>query len=79
MDDVTALAASSGAKLGPKHRKVTAIKVFSQGFVCACGPDKVFIFLKSEDIHQYYVQVSFTLTKTFNISNEINDENNIDI
>ena len=58
-DEAAAIAVSSGGKLGPKHRKISAMNVFAAGFLCACGPDKVFIFMKSEDIHQYYAQVRF--------------------
>ncbi|KAK4327979.1 hypothetical protein Pmani_001593 [Petrolisthes manimaculis] len=41
---------------GPCHRRVTALVVFSGGFLCACGPDKIFVFQKSEDINEHYFQ-----------------------
>ncbi|XP_068201905.1 cilia- and flagella-associated protein 57 [Palaemon carinicauda] len=41
---------------GPRHRRVTALAVFHGGFLCACGPDKIFVFQKSEDINEHYIQ-----------------------
>ncbi|XP_076036542.1 cilia- and flagella-associated protein 57-like [Oratosquilla oratoria] len=47
----------TAAPLGPKHRRITVLSCFSGGFVCACGPDQVFIFQRSDNINDYYVQV----------------------
>ncbi|XP_050690279.1 cilia- and flagella-associated protein 57-like [Eriocheir sinensis] len=47
---------SGGRPLGPRHRRVTALAVFSGGFLCACGPDKVFVFQRSEDVNEHYFQ-----------------------
>lgn len=49
------------ASLGPRHRKVTAIVMLNEGFACACGPDKIFLFKKSENIHEFYIQVNVKL------------------
>ena len=48
---------SGQAKL-PLHLEITAITGFEGGFICACGPDRIFMFQKSENIHEYYTQVS---------------------
>ncbi|XP_042865893.1 cilia- and flagella-associated protein 57-like [Penaeus japonicus] len=50
------VAALGGRGLGPRHRRVTALKVFTGGFLCACGPDKVFVFQKSDDVNEHYFQ-----------------------
>ncbi|XP_069990697.1 cilia- and flagella-associated protein 57 [Penaeus vannamei] len=52
------VAALGGRGLGPRHRRVTALKVFTGGFLCACGPDKVFVFQKSDDVNEHYFQVA---------------------
>ncbi|XP_037786500.1 cilia- and flagella-associated protein 57-like [Penaeus monodon] len=52
------VAALGGRGLGPRHRRVTALKVFVGGFLCACGPDKVFVFQKSDDVNEHYFQVA---------------------
>ncbi|KAK7077138.1 hypothetical protein SK128_007453 [Halocaridina rubra] len=41
---------------GPRHRRVTALAVFIGGFLAACGPDKIFVFQKSDDINEHYFQ-----------------------
>ncbi|XP_069954050.1 cilia- and flagella-associated protein 57 isoform X2 [Cherax quadricarinatus] len=48
--------ALAGRSPGPKHRRVTALMVFTGGFLCACGPDKVFVFQKSDDLNEHYFQ-----------------------
>ncbi|XP_045137805.1 cilia- and flagella-associated protein 57-like [Portunus trituberculatus] len=47
---------SGGRPLGPRHRRVSALAVFNGGFLCACGPDKVFVFQKSDDINEHFFQ-----------------------
>ena len=42
---------------GVRHNRVTAIVIINGGFACACGPDKIFLFQKSESIHEFYIQV----------------------
>ncbi|XP_071547435.1 cilia- and flagella-associated protein 57 [Panulirus ornatus] len=50
------VAAMGGRSPGPRHRRVTALAVFTGGFLCACGPDKVFVFQKSDDVHEHHFQ-----------------------
>lgn len=46
------------AQLLPHHCRVTVIKSCEGGFLCGCGPDKVFVFQRSENIHEYFTQVN---------------------
>ncbi|XP_069173917.1 cilia- and flagella-associated protein 57-like [Procambarus clarkii] len=59
------VAALVGRSPGPRHRRVTALAVFTGGFLCACGPDKIFVFQKSDDINEHHFQV---MKKTQNVN-----------
>ncbi|KAF2363186.1 WD40 repeat, partial [Trinorchestia longiramus] len=40
----------------PRHRRVTCFAMFNNSFACACGPDKIFLFQRSDNIHEFYLQ-----------------------
>lgn len=47
------LESSSESDLSSLSKAVTAIVPYSKGFVCSCGPGKVFVFEKTDDRDLY--------------------------